>query len=307
MNSLFDSKVSDDDSATVKSLRERIMKVVDKDGDFLTECSAVSIHRRSTPTDEIPCIYGMGLALTVSGHKQVTLGDQVFEYSAGEALLASVDLPVVSRVIQASKAKPYLGIMVKLEPHLVVQVVNQMGMPPKPKLGSQIGLAQGKLDTALINAVSRFVDLLDEPELLPVVAPLIQQEIIARLLLSRHGPNFMHLHASASPSRQIAKSMAWLKVNYPSSVRIEDLAQQAHMSPTTFRQHFRSVSGMSPLQYLKSIRLQEARQMMLNEGLDAGEAGLQVGYESVSQFSREYARLFGMPPARDIKHLQAQV
>ena len=293
-------------STVVEPLRKRLLEIATQDGDFLTEGSAISIHRRSLPTEDIPCIYGMGLALTVSGHKQVTLGKEVFEYRAGEALLASVDLPVVSRVIEASKTKPYLGVMVKLDPHLVVQVVNQLGIPPKPKQNSVVGLAHGQLDTPMINAVSRLVDILDEPKIAPVVAPLIQQEIIARLLVSRHGPNLIHLHASASPSRQIAKSMAWLKVNYPSSVRIEDLAEQAHMSPTTFRQHFRLVSGMSPLQYLKNIRLQEARQRMLNEGLDAGEAGLQVGYESVSQFSREYARLFGMPPARDIKHLQAQ-
>ena len=291
----------------LKTIKVDLLKIALKEGDYETLYPAVTVHRRNSPTDTIPCIYEMGLAVTISGQKQVSLGNTVFNYSAGQALLASVDLPVISRVTEANDQEPYLGIMIRLEPHLVMQVVNQMVLPPTPKSGKQVGLEHGTLDSKLLNAVLRMVEALSQPELLEIIAPLIQQEIIARLLLSEKGQNFIQLHASASPSRQIAKTLAWLKVNYAKPINIETLAENAHMSPTTFRQHFRSVSGMSPLQYLKNLRLQEARQIMLNEGVDAGQAGLGVGYESVSQFSREYARLFGLPPSKDIKALQAEI
>lgn len=291
---------------TTKSLRDRLLQFAQTDGDYITAIPALSIHRRSRVTDPIPCIYDLGLAITVAGHKQVTTGQEVFNYGAGQALLASVDLPVVSRVTQASQAEPYLGMMLRLDPRLVLQVAAGITMPRAPRDTKYSALSQGTLDPALLNAVERLLALLDEPQLLATVAPLIQQEIIARLLISEHGPQFMRLNASGTPSRQIAQTMAWLKQHYMQSISIESLAEQAHMSPSTFRQHFKAVAGMSPLQYLKQLRLQEARQLMLNEGLDASASGLRVGYESVSQFSREYARLFGEPPLRDVKHLREQ-
>lgn len=146
--------------------------------------------------------------------------------------------------------------------------------------------------------------LLAEPPLTPLLAPLIQQEIVVRLLNGGHGPCLRRLVAASSPSQQIAKVIAWLKQHYTEDVPMDDLAAKAHMSPSTFRQHFRTVAGMSPLQYLKNLRLQDARQLMLNENLDAGSAAVRAGYESASQFGREYSRLFGEPPNRDIKRMR---
>ena len=152
-----------------------------------------------------------------------------------------------------------------------------------------------------MHALARLVRLLDEPLLTPRIAPLIQQEIAERLLNGRYGSALRRLITLGSPNQQIAKVMSWLKQNYMDNMPMNDLAAKAHMSPSTFRQHFRVVTGMSPLQYLKHLRLQEARQLMLNGDIDAGSAAVRVGYESASQFSREYSRLFGQPPYRDTR------
>jgi AraC-like DNA-binding protein len=155
--------------------------------------------------------------------------------------------------------------------------------------------------------LTRLVRLLDEPGLIKQLAPLIEQEIMVRLLSGAHGPALRQLVAAGSPSQQIARVIGWLKQHYTEDFPMDDLAAQAHMSPSTFRLHFRAVAGMSPLQYLKQLRLQDARQLMLNEDIDAGSAAVRVGYESASQFSREYTRLFGAPPLRDIRRLLESV
>ena len=156
----------------------------------------------------------------------------------------------------------------------------------------------------MLDALVRLVKLLGEPALVPRLAPLIQQEITVRLLTGPHGPQLRHLVTAGSPGQQIAKAVAWLKQNFVEALNGDDLADRAHMSPSTFRQHFRALTGVSPLQYQKQLRLQEARQLMLNENLDAGSAAGRVGYESASQFSREYSRLFGEPPQRDITRMR---
>ncbi len=290
---------------TLQRLRSHLMILAPADGDFLTALPALSVHRRSSTTQPIPCIYDLGLAITVSGKKRVTAGQDVFEYEAGEALLASADLPVVSRVTEASPAEPYLGMMLHLDPRLILQIATGLDLPRITRSVPGTALTRGSIEPELLDAIDRLVSLLDEPRLLATVSPLVIQEIIARVLISPFGPPFMALNASSSSGHQITRTMAWLKQHFAESVSIDTLAEQVHMSPSTFRQHFKSVAGMSPLQYLKNLRLQEARQLMLNEGLDAGASGLQVGYESVSQFSREYARLFGAPPVKDIRQLRA--
>lgn len=213
---------------------------------------------------------------------------------------------MVSHVTCASHDEPYIGMMLRLDQRLILQIAAGLEIPRVSKTNGS-ALTKGVIDPVLLGSIERLVALIDERKLLTTVAPWVLQEIIARILISPFGPHFMALNASSTPGHQIARTMAWLKQNYAEPVSIESLAEQVHMSASTFRQHFKSVSGMSPLQYQKNLRLQEARQLMLNEGLDAGTSGLQVGYESVSQFSREYARLFGAPPLKDIKHLRSQL
>jgi transcriptional regulator GlxA family with amidase domain len=183
-------------------------------------------------------------------------------------------------------------------------MASEMDIPRPTRDHAFRSISFERLDAALLDALVRLVKLLDEPALAPRLAPLIQQEVIVRLLAGPHGPQLRRLVTAGSPSQQIARAVAWLKQNFVEALRGDDLADRAHMSPSTFRQHFRALTGSSPLQFQKQLRLQEARQLMLNQNLDAGRAGVLVGYESASQFSREYSRLFGAPPHRDIKRLR---
>jgi len=195
-------------------------------------------------------------------------------------------------------------MMLTLDVRSIVQIASEMDVPRPRRDVTYRSLSFEALDAALLDALVRLVKLLEEPTLVPRLAPLIQQEITVRLLTGPHGAQLRHLATSGSPSQQIARAVAWLKQNFVHPLKGDDLAHLAHMSPSTFRQHFRALTGVSPLQYQKQLRLQEARQLMLNENLDAGSAAGRVGYESPSQFSREYSRLFGAPPQRDIRHLR---
>lgn len=279
--------------------------IAQTDGDYTTPIPGLMIYRRSFATDPMPCIYGLGLGLTVQGGKRVTLGDAVFDYGPGQSLITTVDLPVVSYVTRASATEPYLGVRLELDARVIAQVAAEMEFETPLKGSTVRAMSVVTLDEGLQDAINRLIRLLSEPKMIPLIAPLIQQEIIVRLLNGKHGPNLRHLVTVGSPSQQIAKVITWLKLHYTEDVLMDDLAAKAHMSPSTFRQHFRAVASLSPLQYLKNLRLQDARQLMLNEDLDASSAAVRVGYESASQFSREYTRLFGEPPLRDIKRIRA--
>ncbi|SFP21608.1 AraC family transcriptional regulator [Variovorax sp. 770b2] len=291
-------------SGVLGDLTRAVARIAQGDGDYLTAIPELSVHRRSATTEPMHCLYGFGVGITVSGQKRVALGEEVFDYSAGQSLLTTADLPVVTHITHASAAQPFMGLMLRLDPRAIVQAAAEMALPQPGKDFSYRAMSLGDLDATLLGAVTRLIELLHEPRLLPQLAPLLQQEILVRLLAGRHGPQLQRLVAVGSPSQQVVQSMAWLKMNFTQPVLADDLAASVHMSPSTFRQHFRAVAGMSPMQYLKQLRLQEARQLMLNQGIDAGTAGVRVGYESASQFSREYARLFGAPPLRDIRRMR---
>ena len=293
-----------EESGVLSNLARAVERIAQSDGDYLTAIPELSLHRRSATTEPMHCLYGFGVGITVSGQKRVALGEEVFDYSAGQSLLTTADLPVVTHITHASPAQPFMGLMLRLDPRTVVQAAAEMALPQPGKDSSYRAMSLGALDATLLGAVTRLVELIDEPRLLPQLAPLLQREILVRLLAGRHGPQLQRLVAVGSPSQQVVQSMAWLKVNFTQPVLADDLAASVHMSPSTFRQHFRAVAGMSPMQYLKQLRLQEARQLMLNQGIDAGTAGVRVGYESASQFSREYARLFGAPPLRDVRRMR---
>ena len=291
-------------SATGDDLADLISEIAKTDGDYATAVPELMLYRRSAATEPMPCIYGMGLGMTVRGGKRVTLGSGIYDFRPGQTLVTSVDLPVVTYVTRASAAEPYLGLWLKLDARVIGQVAATMDFASPLTANSSLGMSIVTPDAGLRRALIQLLRLLREPRLVPLVGPLVQQEIAVRLLAGEHGPTLRRLVTAGSPSQQIARVIAWLKQHFTKNFPIDDLAEQAHMSPSTFRQHFREVAGMSPLQYLKQLRLQDARQLMLNEDIDAGSAAVRVGYESASQFSREYTRLFGAPPLRDIRRLQ---
>lgn len=290
--------------APSNALAREIARFARNDGDHDTPIPALTLHRRSAPTDPLHCIYNLGVGVVAQGHKQVLIGTDAIAYGPAQSMLTTIDLPVVSHVTRASAREPFLGLMLTLDVRLVVQVASDLEAARRRRDDGYRSISFEPLDAALLDALVRLVRLLDEPALAPRLAPLIQQEVVIRLLAGPHGPQLRHLVTSGSPSQQIAKAVAWFKQHFLETLRIDDVAHRVHMSPSTFRQHFRALTGVSPLQYQKQLRLQEARQLMLNEHFDAGSAAGRVGYESPSQFSREYRRLFGAPPQRDVSRMR---
>ncbi len=286
------------------SLNQLISRIAQSDGDFATAIPALSVYRRSKPSEPMPCIYGLSLALTVQGGKRITVGDEVIDYGPGQSLVTTVDLPVTAYVTQASRQLPFLGLRLELDARLIAQVAAKMGASHGVKNTQPLAISATSLDAGVQDALVRLLGLLDEPALLHTLTPLLEEEIVARLLHGAHGPMLRHLVTQGSPSQQVAKVITWLRHNFDQEVSGDELAAKAHMSGSTFRAHFRNVTGMSPLQYAKNLRLQEARNLMMHSQLDAGSAAIRVGYESASQFSREYRRLFGEPPQRDIQRLR---
>ena len=269
-----------------------------------TAVPGLSLFRRNAPTTPEHALYEPSICVMVQGKKRVILDNNVFEYDANHYLISSVHLPTVVQVISANRAKPCLGLVLKLDVREISQMMVDSNLPPPRVQSAAPGIATGNMTPPLFNAFQRLVGLLDDPQAIPILAPVIQREIIYRLLVGDQGARLRQLASSGSQARQIARAIEWLKENFASSLSVNDLADKADMSATTFHQHFKTMTALSPLQFQKHLRLQEARRLMLADQLDAASAGFKVGYESPSQFSREYSRLFGAPPLRDIARLR---
>lgn len=270
----------------------------------VTAIPDLSLFRREEPSEPVTGMYEPSLCMVAQGAKRVMLGDDTYVYDAHHYLITSVHLPTVVQVTDASRSKPYLGLRLKFDLKEISQLMADSNLPPPRTQQSSRGMATGKVTLALITAVQRLVDLLGEEQDIPILAPIIQKEIIYRLLVGDQGARLRQIAAAGSQSQQIARAIEWLKGNFAERLSIDDLAEKARMSTSTFHHHFRSMTALSPLQFQKQLRLQEARRLMLAERQDAATAAFHVGYESPSQFSREYNRLFGAPPLRDITNLR---
>lgn len=269
-----------------------------------TAVPGLSLFRREEPTEPISGMYEPSVCLVAQGAKRVLLGDDTYVYDPYHYLITSVHLPTVVQIIEASREKPYLGLRMKLDLREISQLMVDSHLPPPRTQQSSRGMATGEVTAPLLTAFGRLIDLLAEQQDIPILSPIIQREIIYRLLVGDQGTRLRQIASAGSQGNQIARVIDWLKDNFTEPMRIEDLAKQVNMSTSTFHHHFRSLTAMSPLQFQKLLRLNEARRLMLIEPLDATTAAFQVGYESASQFSREYSRLFGAPPLRDIATLR---
>ena len=274
-------------------------------GDHVTPFPALSLHRREAPTKPISCVYGLGLGATIQGGKQVMLGEKVLNFGPGHSMLTTIDSPITAAITRATKREPYLGLLLKLDASLIALLATEMKMPRLKEMHADEAIPIQQLDRELLEALRRLLALLDNPTLLPRLAPLIQQEITIRLLAGPHSSQLRQLIMARPPSAQIARAVASLRQNFINDTPVAELAAQANMSLSAFREHFRAFTGISPLQYQKQLRLQEARNLMLNQSIDASRAAYLVGYESVSQFSREYRRQFGAPPQQDVRNVRA--
>ncbi|MFV1849500.1 MAG: AraC family transcriptional regulator [Porticoccaceae bacterium] len=304
INASVQEKTGSTGGFTQSALASRIAK-------WTTGVNAVSdlvpgltLHRWETPTEQTSYMLAPSICLIGQGRKRVMLGEDIFEYDAHRFLITSIDLPVVSNIIEATPDQPYLGLTLDLDIRSMAQMILNTEMPSPRPLSDRRGIAVSQVTDPLLDAFKRLLDLIDSPNDVAALTPLIKQEILYRLLMGEQGPRLRQITSSESHSYQIAKAIDWLKNNFQQPCKVEDLAKRAGLSSSAFHNHFRNMTAMSPLQFQKRMRLNEARRLMLIERMDAGSAAFEVGYESPSQFSREYARHFGMPPARDIKGLQ---
>lgn len=262
--------------------------------------------RREKPMPPCICLVEPSIVLVVQGEKQMLVGGEAYPYDVNRFLVTSLDLPANSQIVTASPAQPCLGLVLKLDLRIMAELIAQGGLPLPAVHSSDrgVGIGLGAVTPVLLEAFKRLLDLLDDPGAIPVLAPLIEREIHYRLLKSDQAARLWQIASVGSQGHRVAKAIDWLKMNYTETLRIDDLAAHVQMSTSSLHQHFRQLTAMSPLQYQKWLRLNEARRLMLNEDQDAASAAFEVGYESPSQFSREYTRLFGAPPRRDIEGMR---
>lgn len=281
-----------------QELIDLIARFAKEDGDHPTAIQGVSVHRRSGTGTKSCGAYKPSLALIAQGAKQVVLGDDIYRYGGADYLLTSIDLPVTTQIVEASEEKPYLSMTFGIDTTRVASLLEHAGggVPASSARGMTVSSVTAELEDAAI----RLLKLLDRPDDIPALLPLIEQEIIYRLLTGPQSARLRQMAVIESQSHQISRACVWLKEHYALPLKIEDLASRVSMSVSSLHHHFKAITAMSPMQYQKQLRLQEARRLMLEDMLDAGSAGHQVGYESQSQFSREYARQFGEPPLRDV-------
>ena len=290
---------------SLAELLERMTRGVD--GNYPTAIRGLTLYRRSTPSPPTEIMYEPALCVIAQGSKRIMLGEREYRYDAAKYLLVAADVPAMAQVVRATELTPYLALKLLLDPLEVGEVVAQLG-PQQQQSPAARAFAVSGLDTALCDSVTRLVALLECPQDAHVLAPFVRREITYRLLVGREGFRLRQIVSGTDQGQRVTSVLRWLKAHYSEPLRVEALAKRAGMCASALHRRFKAVTALSPLQYQKRLRLQEARRLMLGEALDAAEASFRVGYESPSQFSREYRRLFGVPPRRDVEALrQGQV
>ena len=274
------------------------------DGMHRTAIPGVSLVRSGMPTTPMPVVYQPTLCLIAQGRKQVMLGTTSYVYHPAKYLIASVDLPVTGSVVEASEDAPYLSLVLDLDMAQLSDLALRHPVVESADAVPSSGIALNDTTPALLDAAVRLVGLLDTPDDIEALSPLVVREILYRLLTGPGNGLVRQMAKAESRLNQIAKAIAWLRQHYNEPFRIDDLADIAGMGRSTFHAHFKAVTSLSPLEFRSQLRLQEARRLMVAEAMDAAGAGFRVGYESPSQFSRDYARMFGLPPAKDAGRLR---
>ena len=267
----------------------------------------LSLSRASGPTEPVQSVFEPSFCFVAQGSKRAMLGEEVFRYDPGHYMIYTVDLPLIFQVEEASEEQPYLGFRLDLEPALVASVIMESGIRIKKGDASTKAIAVGSVDAELLDVVVRLVRLVETPGERKVLAPLILREITYRLLIGGQGARLSHILTSGGDTRRISKAIGHLREHFDEQLKMEEIARELGMSVSGFHHHYKSVTSMSPLQFQKHLRLQEARRLMLGEDMDAASAGFRVGYEDPSHFSREYKRHFGAPPQGDIASLRSRL
>jgi AraC-like DNA-binding protein len=289
-----------------KELATLVRKFAGAEGMHPTAIGGLYCIQLSEPHVQLPTVYQPSICVIVQGAKQVLLEDEIYTYAPPQFLAVSVDLPLVGKVIDASADKPYLCLAIDIDARTMADLIAQSGDASWSRGETARGLFVGDMDTDLQQCALRLARLLETPRDIPVLAPLVLREFHYRLLNSSYGPAIAQMAIAGSNTHKIGQIIRRIKTKIAEPIRVDELASLANMSASSFHQHFKAVTAMSPVQYQKRLRLTEARQILLAEKADAQSAAYRVGYQSVSQFSREYARMFGAPPIRDtIRHRTA--
>lgn len=275
------------------------------DGSFALRIPGLHASRFSRINKE--CVHALRLpclSIVAQGAKTVIVGQEVYEYDPSLMLVYSVALPVAAQITQASHSEPYLALRLDLDPHKIAELVLKVFPRGLPSVQERSAVYIASVDMSIVDAATRLMECLAQPGDVELLAPLVMDEILIRLLRSRIGPRVAQMGFAESSVHRLAKAISWLRANFSQPMKVEELAELVHMSVSSFHEHFKSVTTMSPLHYQKVLRLQEARRLMLSAMMDANTACQQVGYLSASQFSREYSRFFGSAPTKDIARLR---
>ncbi len=293
------------ETSELQTLASAIERHTGGDGVRDTAVPGLRLARTSAPSELAAVVYEPSLCIVAQGAKEVLLGGEAYRYDPAQSLLVSVDLPVAARVVEASTRRPCLMVRVGLDAAVVGELLaDGLAAPPPGPPARGLGVTPAGVE--VLNAVGRLVGLLGSPADVAALSPLVLREITYRVLTGPQGARLRQMASAGAPAHRIARAIRWLKDNFSEPLRVEELAGLVGMSASAFHLHFKGVTALSPLQYQKRLRLQEARRLMLGEGLDAAESAYRVGYESPSQFSREYRRTFGAPPRRDVAALRAE-
>lgn len=289
-----------------KELVERIMRAIPDDG-RVEVLGGLVLRRASAPIDLGHGVSFPALCVIAQGSKETSLGANHYRYDVSHYLITTTELPITSRITEASEGRPYLGVILRLDPALVSSVMVEAGHPASHDRAGVSSFNVSPLDSELLDAVVRLVRLLDTPDEARFLAPLIKREIVYRLLMGEQGGRLRHVAVLGGTSHRIVEAIEHIRTNFDQPMRVDDLARRFGMSVSGFHHHFKAVTAMTPLQFQKQLRLQEARRLMLGEGHDATTAGFHVGYDDASHFNREYKRLFGEPPMRDVTRMRGAV
>jgi AraC-like DNA-binding protein len=289
---------------TNEQLKEKLLQWLPQQGRITTAIDGLTLSRRDTTNQAESCFYRPTIGIVAQGFKRSVIGNEEYQYGEGYCLTAGVDMPSVNHIIEASPEKPFLALSIKLDRYLVTQLAAELPPDPKNGNGSYRGVVVAGVTLDILDAFLRLVNLLDTPERIPMLAPMIIREIHYYLLIGPQGDCLRLVGTLGTQTNQIARAISWLRENYHEPLLIEKLARQVNMAESTFNRHFRKVTTLSPLQFQKRLRLYEAQRMMLADDKDAATAALKVGYESATQFNREYKRQFGEPPHRDINRMR---
>ncbi|SFA75296.1 AraC-type DNA-binding protein [Rhizobium sp. NFR07] len=289
------------------AVRARIASVIqEKIGDreeLDTPIEGLTLVRRAHPIPPTPYLYEPSLAMIVQGAKHVVLGDASLWYDESQFLLTAMNLPTITRVVEATPERPYLSMVLKLDLTVAREIMAEIDLDGSDA-GNGTAMAIGPATPELFDGVERLIGLLDRPKEIPVMSGLIRRELLFRVLTSPTGERLRQIVRIGTDGDRVARAISWLRENYAAPLKVADLADHCNMGVSTLHHHFRLMTAMSPLQFQKNLRLHEARRIMMCDNLDAASAAIEVGYESVTQFNREYRRMFGAPPIRHVRSLR---